>query len=66
MRGERAWLVRYVKAPGRMLAEGDPIAAALFARYRDVPMPNLRLSDDEIRVVLPYLDRAGREAAAPC
>ena len=39
-----------------MLAENDPIATALLARYRDVPMPNLRLSDGEIAVLLTFLE----------
>src|SRR5215510_10431162 len=43
-RRERAWLVRYLREPDQVLAEHDPIATALLARYRDVQMPNLRLS----------------------
>ena len=54
-RRERSWLVRYLRAPDQMLAENDPIATALLARYRDVPMPNLRLSDGEIAVLLTFL-----------
>ena len=55
-RRERSWLVRYLRAPDQMLAENDPIATALLARYRDVPMPNLRLSDGEIAVLLTFLE----------
>ena len=54
-RRERSWLERYLRAPDQMLAEHDPIATALLARYRDVPMPNLRLSDGEIGVLLTFL-----------
>ncbi len=72
-RRARDWLVRYLRAPDQLLAEQDPIAVALLAQYKDVPMPNLRLSDGEIATVLAYLDaqrvaappgRAGPEAAA--
>ena len=55
-RRDRDWLVRYLRAPDQMLAEKDPIAVALSAKYQTVPMPNLRLSDGEIAVVLSYLE----------
>lgn len=38
-----------------MLADGDPIATALFAEYRQVRMPNLSLSDDDVAALLSYL-----------
>ncbi len=46
-----------------MRAEGDPIATALFAKYNNVPMPNLRLSSIEIAALLSYLEHgaAGQE-----
>jgi protein SCO1 len=59
-RRERAWLTRYLAVPDQMLAEGDPIAMELFARYKNVPMPNLRLSESEIAIVLSYLESQGR------
>jgi protein SCO1/2 len=55
-RRDRTWLERYLRAPDQMLAEKDPIAVALSARYKNVPMPNLRLSDSEIAILLSYLD----------
>jgi protein SCO1/2 len=59
-RRERAWLVEYLRAPEQMLAAQDPIAVALAAQYKNVPMPNLRLSDGEIAIVLSYLESQGR------
>jgi hypothetical protein len=38
-----------------MLAEGDPIALALFAQYKNVPMPNLHLSESDVAALLAYL-----------
>jgi protein SCO1/2 len=61
-RRNRDWLVRYLRAPDQMLAAKDPIAVALFAKYKNVPMPNLRLSDGEITIVLSYLESQGRAA----
>ena len=62
-RRERGWLARYLKAPDRMLAEGDPIATALFAKYRNVPMPNLRLGDEDVAALIEYLETQGSRAA---
>jgi protein SCO1 len=55
-RRDRGWLVRYLRAPDQMLADKDPVAVALYARYKNVPMPNLRLSAGEIAVLLGYLE----------
>jgi len=72
-RRDRDWLVRYLRAPDQLLAAQDPIAVALLTKYKDVPMPNLRLSDGEIATVLTYLEaprgpaprgRARQDAAA--
>jgi protein SCO1 len=53
---ERGWLARFIKTPERMLAEGDPIAVSLFAKYKNVKMPNLRLGDGDVAALLTYLD----------
>ncbi len=55
-RRDRDWLVRYLRAPDQMLADQDPIAVTLFAKYKNAPMPNLRLSDGEIAVVLSFVE----------
>jgi protein SCO1/2 len=55
-RRERAWLTRYIQVPDKVLAEGDPIATALFKQYKNVRMPNLRLGTDDVAGVLSYVD----------
>lgn len=60
---DRAWLARYVAAPDRVLASGDPIARKLFAKYRNVRMPNLSLSAEEVDALLPYMEELSRAAA---
>ncbi len=55
-RRDRRWLARYLAEPDRMLTEGDPIATALFAKYRNVPMPNLGLTRGQIAALLAYLE----------
>ncbi|MBI4291020.1 MAG: SCO family protein [Betaproteobacteria bacterium] len=54
-RRERAWLTRYIQFPDRVLAARDPIATALFEKFR-VRMPNLELSRDEVAAVISYLE----------
>jgi protein SCO1/2 len=61
-RRDPAWLARYVAAPERVHAAGDPIAKALFARYPAVRMPNLNLSAEELRLLLPWMERQSRAA----
>lgn len=65
-RREAGWLARWLKTPDKMLAEKDPIATALFAQYKGLPMPNLRLSDGDVAVLIGYLEAETRrlEAAA--
>jgi protein SCO1 len=59
---ERTWLTRWLKEPDRMLAEKDPLAVALYAKYNKVAMPNLRLNDGEIASLLTYLEEEGNRS----
>lgn len=59
-RRDRSWLARYVAAPDRVLAAGDPIARKLFKKYPTVRMPNLSLSTEEVDTVLPYIEQQSR------
>jgi len=54
-RRERAWLTRYVREPDAMLAAGDPVATGLYQKYKQVRMPNLRLSASEAGAIVSYL-----------
>ena len=49
-----------VGTPDRLLDEKDPIAVDLFARYRNVRMPNLRLSPEEVAALLHYIEEKSR------
>lgn len=69
-RRDHVWLDRWISAPDRMLAEGDPTAKALLDKYRGMPMPNLGLAPDEVNAVVAYLEStatgpASGQAAAP-
>lgn len=49
------WLKRWIKEPDRMIAEQDPDALAMYQKYNNLPMPNLRLSDSEVETIVQYL-----------
>jgi protein SCO1/2 len=55
-RREHCWVGRYLAEPDKMLAEGDPIAVELFAKYKNVRMPNLRLSAEDVAVLLSHIE----------
>jgi hypothetical protein len=46
-----------------MIGGGDPIAKALFAKYRGVRMPNLSLGDEEIAALLGHIQAKSKPTA---
>jgi protein SCO1 len=52
----REWLAHYIQAPNELLAAKDSIAVALFAKYKQVRMPNLRLGGEEVSAIIGYLE----------
>ena len=60
-----AWLRRWIKEPDRMMAEKDPTAMAMMAKYRGLPMPNLKLTNADVAEVIDYLgDETKRRRAS--
>ena len=57
-RRERAWLARYIQEPDAVLAAGDPIATALYNKYKKIGMPNLRLGASDVEDLVSYLETA--------
>jgi protein SCO1 len=55
-RRERAWLARYIEAPDEVLAKGDPIAGALYNKYKKIGMPNLRLGSSDVADLVSFLE----------
>jgi protein SCO1/2 len=49
------WLVRWLKEPDKMIAEGDPVALEMKAAYRNLPMPNLGLNDADANALIDFL-----------
>jgi len=62
-RRDRAWLTRYVAEPEKMQAAGDPTATALFEKYKNARMPNMRLGSADVAAILSYLEARNRDSA---
>jgi protein SCO1/2 len=52
---DRQWLAKYISGPDEMLKAKDPVASALFAKYKQMRMPNLELTDRQVEDVVGYL-----------
>ena len=55
-RRTREWLVQWLKDPMAMFG-ADPIADAMLEQYKDVKMPNMKLSNTEIDAMIAYLSQ---------
>ena len=62
---DRDWLVSFIAAPDKLIAQGDPIARELVQQY-GLPMPNLGISEEDAEEILVYIEAksAGNEPAA--
>lgn len=60
----RAWLTRWLREPDKMIAEGDPVALAMKAKYRNLPMPNLGLNEIEAAALIEYMHAQDAKRAA--
>ena len=49
------WLSRWLKEPGKMLDEKDPLAMSLFNQYK-VRMPNMGLTTQDIEDLISYME----------
>ena len=54
---DKAWLERFINTPDKVLAEKDPIAVALFEKYKQVRMPNLNMADVDLKNLMDFLAR---------
>lgn len=63
-RRSEEWLLRFIKSSQAMVRSGDPIAIAKFAEFKNIPMPDIPYSVDEIREVLAYIKAGGSGTVA--
>ncbi|MGX9857297.1 SCO family protein (plasmid) [Limimaricola variabilis] len=55
LRRDRDWLMRYIRSPDRMLAQGDPIAVKLDQAFPAVRMPRFGLGENDVADLIVYL-----------
>jgi protein SCO1/2 len=60
---DRKWLARWLAEPDKMLEEKDPLAMSLLAQYKNIPMPNLRLNEGDVTMLLGYLEQETERVA---
>jgi len=53
---DRGWLTRWIVNPEKMVADKDPVALELVARYNNLTMPNAQLNAQEVAAVIEYLE----------
>lgn len=51
------WLRKIVQTPESLLDEGDPLATAMLAKYKNVRMPNLHFDDESTSALIGYMER---------
>jgi protein SCO1 len=51
------WLRRSIMEPDKLLAEKDPIAMALFKKYKEVRMPKLGLAEADVNTLIDFMRR---------
>jgi protein SCO1/2 len=61
---EHEWLARFIAAPDKLLAQNDPIATELFAKYQQVQMPNLRLDTQQTEAIINFIQQQSEAADA--
>jgi protein SCO1 len=54
-RRQPAWLARFIRTPEKLLAEKDPVAVSLAAKFPGVRMPDLGLSDLDAADLIAYM-----------
>jgi protein SCO1 len=52
---DRAWLVRIIADSNKMIDEKDPIATALFQKYKGIRMPKLDLPEADVNTLIEYM-----------
>ena len=52
---DRAWLGRMISEPDKLIEEQDPIATALFKRYKEVRMPRLNLPEADVNTLIEFM-----------
>jgi len=52
---DRAWLARMIVDSNKMIDEKDPIATALFKKYKEIRMPPLGLPEADVNTLIEFM-----------
>ena len=52
---DRAWLNRIITEPDKLIEEKDPIATALFKKYKEIRMPRLNLAQEDVNTLIEFM-----------
>jgi len=58
---DRNWLVRWLMAPDEMLKVKDPLAMALYEKYNQVNMPNMKLTKPNTSALILYMEQVSKQ-----
>ncbi|WP_045224150.1 SCO family protein [Methyloterricola oryzae] len=58
---DRNWLKRWLKEPDKLIAKKDKTALAIYKAYKQIPMPNFRLTDQQAEDLVQYLEANDRQ-----
>ena len=65
---EERWLTRIITEPDKLIEEKDPIATALFQKYKEIRMPRLGLPDADVKTLIEFMktqsDSVGKRESA--
>lgn len=54
-RRSHEWLTQWMLAPDQVLAANDPIATEMLKKYKNIPMPNLGLTSEQVKSLLTFM-----------
>jgi len=52
---DRAWLAKFIADSDKLIQEKDPIATALFQKYKGIRMPKLFLTEADMNTLIEYM-----------
>ncbi len=58
------WLVSFIQSSDKVIKAGDPVALALHAEYKNVPMPDNALTADQVNMILTFINGGKAMAGA--
>lgn len=61
---DRAWLIRFIRNSQEVIQSGDPYAVKLFEEYNKIPMPPVDYTDEQINILLDYIENYDPEKEA--